>query len=269
MIRWNDSNGSAPLTIRPLMKKVGVALTPASSASCTSASIEPLYLCVSTQAVELCRVQSEIHRVLLQVGVRELRRLSKKAVVIRPELVLFGGARGRLGRGSGVRMAGKREVTINEMNTVAVLCEHLSTVAWARRQYGHWKSENSTMVIGADAEPFDGAFVVAIFDPRRFQHDAHRRLRLERVDIRFARILHPLLCEIRADRRAHLVEWCPLHPRLICLIPAGHVAVGDRTGLRRDLLLDYRRSIHSACLRVGIDQRRRDDLIDRGPSRFV
>jgi hypothetical protein len=52
MIFLNASNGCAPLSIRPLMKKAGVPFTPASLPASMSASTIALYLCESMQVLK-------------------------------------------------------------------------------------------------------------------------------------------------------------------------------------------------------------------------
>ena len=77
-----------------------------------------------------------------------------------------------------------------------------------------------------------------------------------------AGVLHPLLGQERANRLPHLIERRALHARLVRLIPGGDVGVGDRRDLRRDLLLDQRGAVDALRLRLLVDQRRGDDLLD-------
>ncbi len=75
--------------------------------------------------IEFRRVEPEIGRSLLEVGVVQLRLIREEAIVVRPEFTLLARARRRFCRGPRIGVPGQRVVTIDEMDPIAVRIQHL------------------------------------------------------------------------------------------------------------------------------------------------
>src|SRR5207244_476610 len=150
------------------------------------------------------------------------------------ELALLSGALRRLRGGARVGVIAEREVAIDEVNAIAVRVQHLRDGrirALAERALEIRELDDFNW--GAPRS-FGRAVRRGDRLTRRFDQDAHRRLRLQRREKLLLRELHPLLRQVRANRVAHLIEWPALDARLVRLIPLRDLDIADRCDLRGD-----------------------------------
>ena len=119
-------------------------------------------------AVESRRVEATVRRVLLERIDLERLLIREQLIVILPELALLAGAVRRLARLERLRVdLRQRKVLPDDAHLVAVRLPHAASAsARTRWQNGHWKSENSTIVTGAEALPSEGSVAAISTDCR-------------------------------------------------------------------------------------------------------
>ena len=155
----NADSGWLPERNRPFTKNPGVPLMPCSAPSSTSFWMAAFGLAARKARIERRLVERDFGGELPEGGVTRVRSRGVDAIVELPELALLVRAPRRLRRTARLRVqAVEREVLVHEPHLPRILREHLQTARAApMRQYGQWKSENSTIVMGALTSPRTGA----------------------------------------------------------------------------------------------------------------
>ena len=153
-IAVNASSGWAPESERPLMKNAGVPVTPTSSPAFLCCLDELRLLAGVEAAVELAAVDADVARVRLEVGDARASSRSAKSFSCISQYFPWSPAQCAASAALGACAcmgSGKSRYTSRILP--GYFASSSFTVGSARTQYGHSKSENSTIVIGARRRP--------------------------------------------------------------------------------------------------------------------